>query len=273
VAPPHVQLNQMLVALHRANREAFSDDNMNRLKTGPILRIPDQIEIATISPDAADKEVKMQTANWEAYRQKLAADSASIPSVSEEPSQTATGKITTTIESIEVAKEPSKESLKISKGEGLGGSSSEDTIGAQDKIRSMEENAIAREKALNEANARIALLENAMVEDVIAMEKALNETNERIALLEKNITELKHLLELQNPTMASAQKQAKSIKPDAGAELSSSVAVDKSNAPSWQWLWWAVILLLPIAGWRWKHWKASKNGTTEAKERHPRFKS
>jgi pilus assembly protein FimV len=260
--------------LHRANREAFSDDNMNRLKTGPILRIPDKIEIAAISPDAADKEVKMQTANWEAYRQKLAADSASIPSVSEEPSQTATGKITTTIESIKAAKEPSKK-LKISKGEGLGESSSEDAIGAQDKIRSMEESAIANKKALNEANTRIALLENAMVEDVIAMEKALNETNERIALLEKNITELKHLLELQNPTMASAQKQAKSIKPDAGAELSSSVAADKSNAPSWQWLWWAVILLLPIAGWRWKHWKASKNGNgaTEAKERHPRFKS
>jgi pilus assembly protein FimV len=265
----------MLVALHRANREAFSDDNMNRLKTGPILRIPDKIEIAAISPDAADKEVKMQTANWEAYRQKLAADSASIPSVSEEPSQTATGKITATIESIKAAKKPPKELLKISKGEGLGESSSEDAINVQDKIRSMEESAIANKKALNEANTRIALLENAMAEDAIAMEKALNETNERIALLEKNIAELKHLLELQNLTMASAQKQAKSIKPDAGAELSSSVTANKSNAPSWQWLWWAVILLLPIAGWRWKHWKASKNGNgaTEAKERHPRFKS
>jgi hypothetical protein len=173
-----------------------------------------------------------------------------------------------------VAKEPSKESLKISKGEGLGGSSSEDAIGAQDKIHSMEESAIAREKGLNEAYERISLLENAMAEDAIAMEKALNETNERIALLEKNITELKHLLELQNLSMASAQKQAKSIMPDAGAELSSSVAIDESNTPSWQWLWWAaILLLLPIAGWRWKHWKASKNGTTDAKARHPRFKS
>ena len=72
--------------------------------------------------------------------------------------------------------------------------------------------------------------------------------------------------------MASAQKQAKSIMPDAGAELSSSVAADESNAPSWQWLWWAaILLLLPIAGWRWKHWKASKNGATEAKERHPSY--
>ncbi len=227
VAPPHVQLNQMLVALHRANREAFSDDNMNRLKTGPILRIPDKIEIATISPDAADQEVKMQTANWETYRQKLAADSASIPSVSEEPSQTATGKITTTIESSTgVAKEPPKESLKISKGEGLGGSSSEDAIGAQDKIRSMEESAIANKKALNEANTRIALLENAMAEDAIAMEKALNETNERIALLEKNITELKHLLELKNVPLAEPQEPPTVEKPSVEGEESSPTAIE-----------------------------------------------
>ncbi len=243
VAPPHVQLNQMLIALHRANREAFSGNNMNRLKTGPILRIPDVSEIATISPDAADKEVKMQTANWEVYRQKLAA-AASISSASEEPTQMATGRITTTIErSAAEVKEPSKELLKISKGEGTGTSSSE---AAQDEIRTMQENAIAREKELNEAN-------------------------ERIALLEKSKKELQHLLELKSLTMAKAQEQAENKMPD--AELSSSTAAepptkveepsvegDESSLFNWQWLWWAVILL-PIAGWGWKHWKASKNDT------------
>jgi pilus assembly protein FimV len=171
--------------------------------------------------------------------------------------------------------------LKLSKGAGIEKSSSEDAIGVQDKIHYMEANAIAGEKALNEAYERISLLESAMRDDAIAMEKALNETNERIALLEKNINELKHLLELQNPAMASAQKQAKGIMPDAGAELSSSVAVvepskleepsvaasvqgdESNNASTWQWLWWvAILLLLPIAGWRWKRWRASKNGTT-----------
>ncbi|MEE8254780.1 MAG: FimV/HubP family polar landmark protein, partial [Nitrosomonadaceae bacterium] len=123
------------------------------------------------------KEVKMQTANWEAYRQKLAA-AASISSASEEPTQMATGRITTLIEgSPAEAKEPSKKLLKLSKGEELEGSSSEDAISVQDKIRSMEENAIASEKALNEAN-------------------------ERIALLEKSVEDLKHLLELESPTLA-----------------------------------------------------------------------
>jgi pilus assembly protein FimV len=174
VAPPNVQLNQMLIAMHRANREAFSDNNMNRLKTGPTLRIPDKIEIATISPDEADKEVKMQTANWEAYRQKLAEDSASIPSVSEEPTQTATGKITTIIDSSKSAAEKQpKESLKISKGAEPGGSSSEDAIGAQEKIRSMQESAIASKKSLNEANTRISMLE-------------------------KSVKDLQHLLELKS---------------------------------------------------------------------------
>jgi pilus assembly protein FimV len=202
VAPPNVQLNQMLIALHRANREAFSDDNMNRLKTGPILRIPDEIEIATISPDAADKEVKMQTANWEAYRQKLAEDSASIPSVSEEPTQTAKGKIiTTTIESsTEAAKEPSKEeSLKISKGVELGGSSSEDTIGAQDKIRSMQESATASKKALIEASTRIAMLE-------------------------KSVKDLQHLLELKNALIAPVEEPP--------TEEKSSVEGEESNPPA-----------------------------------------
>jgi len=224
VAPPHVQLNQMLIALHRANREAFSDNNMNRLKTGPILRIPDVSEIATISPDAADKEVKMQTASWNAYRQKLAADSASVTSVTEEPMQMATGRITTTIESSTVAvKEPPKELLNITNGEGLEEGSSEDAIGLQNKIRSMEENAIAREKALNEAN-------------------------ERVALLEKNIQELQRLLVLKSLPMADAQEQTEGSSSTVEPIEDSVVSVegDESSPTTWQWLWAAI--LLPIVG-------------------------
>ena len=134
----------------------------------------------------------------------------------------------------------------------------------------------------------VALLENVqdkiirpMQENAIAREKVLNEGNERVALLEKNIKELQYLLELKNPTMAKAQEQAESITPD--AELSFSAVVpsmveepsvafvegEESSLFTWQWLWW--VLLFPIAGWGWKYWKAGKNGATEAKERHPSY--
>ena len=198
VAHPRVQLNQMLIALHRANRKAFSDNNMNRLKVGPTLRIPSAGEVATISPDAADKEVKMQTANWETYRQKLAAEvDSATSSVDEESAQTATGKISTIIENLaEAAKKPSGEKLSITKGEGLEGSKGENAAGgAQDKIRALEESAIAREKTLNEAN-------------------------ERVAILEKNVKELQKLLELKNADMAALQNQAKDTTSDVTIEPS-----------------------------------------------------
>jgi pilus assembly protein FimV len=85
-----------------------------------MLRIPDESEIAAISSDVADKEVKMQMANWEAYRQRLVIE-ASIPSASEEPEQTATGEITTIRDiNAETAHGSSEGLLRLSKGMGCG---------------------------------------------------------------------------------------------------------------------------------------------------------
>ena len=189
----HVQLNQLLIALYRANPEAFSDNNMNQLKTGFILRIPDESEVATISPDEADKEVKMHTANWEAYRQKLATDVISIPPANEEPAQTAMGEITTIVDdnSTETVDDSPEGVLRLSKGaeewviEGVESGGDEDSINIQEKFNILEENSIASEKALNEASERISLLEHAMEENRIANEKELNESNQRIIALEK----------------------------------------------------------------------------------------
>jgi len=189
VTPDGVNLNQMLVALHRANRDAFSGNNINRLKAGPILRVPDSDEIAKISSVEAAIEVKAQIADWNAYRQKLAGATGATPATGA-PKQTASGKITTIVEDNSTAtREPSKEVLKLSKGEELSGTGGKGVNASQDRIRAMEEDAIARNKALNEAS-------------------------ERIVLLEKNIKEMQHLLELKSATMVEAQKRAESLKPD-----------------------------------------------------------
>ena len=189
VAPDGVNLNQMLAALHRVNRDAFSGNDINRLKTGLILRVPDNSEIAKISPAEAAIEVKTQITNWNAYRQKLAATTGAA-SATGAPKHTASGKITTIVEdNFASAREPSKEVLKLSKGEELGGAGGKGVNASQDRIRAMEEDAVAGNKALNEAN-------------------------ERIALLEKNIKEMQRLLELKSVAMVEAQKRAESNKPD-----------------------------------------------------------
>lgn len=202
VAPNGVSLNQMLVALHRANRDAFSGNNINRLKAGPILRVPDSDEIAKISSAEAAIEVKAQIADWNAYRQKLAAATGATPATGA-PKQTASGKITTIVEdNSAAAREPSKEVLKLSKGEELSGASGKGVNASQDRIRAMEEDAIARNKALTEAN-------------------------ERVALLEKNIKEMQHLLELKSATMVEAQKRAEGLKPDVATPSSVPTASPK----------------------------------------------
>lgn len=183
---PNVQLNQMLVALHRANRKAFSGNNMNRLKTGPILRIPDASEVAAISPGEADKEVKMQTNNWELYRQKLAAEVSSATSVDKESAQTAAGKIVTKVDdSAKASVKQPEEKLSISNGEGIieGSTGDNATNSSQDYIAALEDSAISKAKELNEAN-------------------------ENIAILEKNIEKLRQLLELKNAGISELQTPA-----------------------------------------------------------------
>jgi FimV-like protein len=110
----------MLIALHRANRDAFSGNNINRLKAGSILRAPEGSDIASISSTEAAREVRAQISDWNAYRQKLASASGAATATGG-PKQTASGKITTKVEdSSTKLREPSKEVLKLSKGEQIG---------------------------------------------------------------------------------------------------------------------------------------------------------
>jgi len=202
VAYPNVQLNQMLVALHRANRKAFSGNNMNRLKTGPILRIPDASEVAAISPSEADKEVKIQTNNWELYRQKLAAEVSSAALVDEESAQTAAGKIATKVDdSAKASVIQPEEKLSISNGEGIieGSAGDNATSSSQDYIAALEDSAISKTKALNEAN-------------------------ENVAILEKNIEKLRQLLELKNAGISELPTPAGDTS-NATTEIKSSPAI------------------------------------------------
>lgn len=187
VKPESVNLNQMLVAIFRANRDAFISDNMNLLKTGAVLKIPDLRDIADITEKDANAEVRVHVSDWHKYRQNLALSTQQPQNEDDTLSQTAAGEITTAVDDAAVSHSDSpKEVLRLSSGEksatARDGSSD---LSAQERIRMMEEDAIARDLALKEAN-------------------------ERVAMLEKNIENLQKLLSLQNPELAQAQINAES---------------------------------------------------------------
>jgi len=63
-----VSVQQTMLALQRANPEAFINNNINLLKAGHVLRIPDMSEIRAESTEEAIAEVRVQNEEFEEYR-------------------------------------------------------------------------------------------------------------------------------------------------------------------------------------------------------------
>lgn len=186
--PADVSLEQMLVLLFRGNPEAFAGSNMNRLKTGRIIRMPSADQYASITDSEARREVRMQAQDWNAYREQLAVAAGQSVPAEEAPQQAAAGKVTTTVADEGAAQQQQpKEVVKLSKGEpsapAAGAAPATDTAAAQARVRALEEELVARDKAVKEAG-------------------------ERVARLEKTISDLQALLEIKNKGLAELQKPA-----------------------------------------------------------------
>ena len=63
-----ISVNQMMVALLRANPEAFAQENVNRLKQGSVLRVPGQDEATRLSATQAAELVNQQASAWRTPR-------------------------------------------------------------------------------------------------------------------------------------------------------------------------------------------------------------
>ncbi len=70
--PAGVSLDQMLLAMVRANPEAFIEGNVNLLREGAQVHLPDAQETAQISAEEARQTVIAQTADFMAYARRLA---------------------------------------------------------------------------------------------------------------------------------------------------------------------------------------------------------
>jgi pilus assembly protein FimV len=207
---PDVSLEQMLVAMYRTNKDAFDGNNMNRLKTGKILRVPDSNDVGKVVQAEAVKEISAQVVDWNIYRQKLAA--ASTTAVSEHaPKQESSGKIGTKVaEKTPPAKESQKEVVRLSKGEAPG-----------DKAASG-----GKEKALQDKL-------HAMEEEATAKSKTLKDSTERIAMLEKNIKEMQRLVELKGQLAAAALSKTEKaeVKPVIKPEVKPEVKPENKPEP------------------------------------------
>ena len=67
--PAEVTVQQMLIALLRANPAAFPTGNINVLKRGALLNMPTAAEFAALSQQEANTELARQNQLWQDYRQ------------------------------------------------------------------------------------------------------------------------------------------------------------------------------------------------------------
>ena len=70
--PAGVSLDQMLIALLRANPDAFINNNVNRLRAGAILQVPDAATASSVPAGEARQLVQAQSRDFNEYRRRLA---------------------------------------------------------------------------------------------------------------------------------------------------------------------------------------------------------
>ena len=160
VRPEGVSLEQTLLGLYRENTQAF-DGNVNRLKAGKTLNVPSAEQVAAIPQQEAVRELKLQADDWRAYRQKLAGTVSAAPEAKAAPDQASSGKITPKVQDrAKPAPEAQRDVVKLSKAAppAVAGKAGE-ARALQEKLRAQEEDATAREKALQESGRRVAMLE------------------------------------------------------------------------------------------------------------------
>lgn len=181
--PSGVSLDMMLVALYRANPDAFKGENMNRMQAGRILAVPSSEAVRALDGAEAKGVVTAHALDFEAYRNKLAGQVASgRPTRAAQATQSTGGKIgATRVEEKPTAVSEAQDKLKLSKVEPAAKAAGKSTVAS-------EEEKIAKAKQVEEAAARVKELE-------------------------KNVSDLEQLMAVKNKAMA--DKSAPSpAKPD-----------------------------------------------------------
>ncbi len=197
--PENVSLQQMLIALYRSNADQFDGDNINRIRAGKILNIPDAEVAASIDQEEATRTILAQAADFNEYRRKLGAAVSAAPERADERRQSVSGKITARVEDKPAAAKETKDQLKLSQTEEAG------KPGAKRSAQGLQE-------------------------DLFAKEKEIKEANERIAMLEKNLQDMQKLLELKSASGAQLQQQQQAAKAGAAKPVETVKAPEPAPA-------------------------------------------
>ncbi len=184
-----VTIEQMMLAMLRSNPEAFISENVNGLKRGYILRIPDRDDIVVMNQAEAVALVREQNALWREYQQAVtggepasAMDTAAQGDAGADLDESADSRL-----------------------EILAAGSGTSATGSKD----------ATQMSSSELRAELALARESLETERVEKE----ELQQRVGSLEGQVDRMKSLLTLEDSDMAEMQQAATSVAGEAMPEV------------------------------------------------------
>lgn len=246
-------LDQTMLALLQANPDAFLGDDVNRLRSGAVLRVPSRDDVARIAPDEAAQVVRQQMRQWRqsrrAVRQPDAAPAVARaaapakPAASKPASAPAAASAVAKPTASPAAAAPRQEArLQIVPPSGPGkatGNKSGTSAGGEGSMLQQE---------LRQRD-----------EDIAAKSAEIGELKERLAALEKLKDEQQKLISLKDSELAAAQARLAEAKRGAQAAVpapaAAKAATQAAPAPeaggsSMPWIWGGLgVVILALGAW------------------------
>jgi pilus assembly protein FimV len=151
--PSDVSMDMMLASLYQTNQSAFAQKNMNLLKKGRVLSVPDRNSIMLMySPPQARKLVQEQTSAWHDIENRIAGQAQSVAATTQSAES---GKIMPAQPPAKPgAPSTSQDVLKLSKGEPV-----KTAAETAKHVRDLEDAVAAKDRELQDAQSRVGQLE------------------------------------------------------------------------------------------------------------------
>lgn len=183
-----LNLNKVMLAIQRENPQAFSNNNINLLQRGAILRMPQINQVNALSSAAARAEVQDQADAFQSRRSRSAA-SASVPLIAEE---------SVAVEPVaieQIAPEPPAVDETLTAEMSTESASTEPTPAQLELLPPSEDNSLDSTAGFEEVEADDDLSPQELREELSRKEEELFNQQQQNTYLEQRLVELESQLE------------------------------------------------------------------------------
>ena len=170
-----VSTQQMMVALLQANPEAFAMGNVNALKSGYVLRVPDRESLDAVTHAQALADLRRQQTAWEDYRQGAARTARPAPTAAAVAGPARKSAAEPAPAPVAVAPQSRLELVAAGTEEGSGTRRGGGTTALKRELTVLQEDLDGRRREIAELQSRLAEAE-ALIQDLQRLIKLKDET-------------------------------------------------------------------------------------------------